>query len=125
MGFWRIGDEKAALKDEEDKTCIQVTGQPYTHDDILICATYGHIYAVRKIDGSEIWDTKFPTGVLGGIISIFITDTDKLIVGGLGKTVCMNLLTGQTIWINKMVVSMKCLLFTLKYTNIALKGIWI
>lgn len=104
MPFWN-SDEKAALRDEEDNVPIKVTDKSYTRDDILVCATHGHIYAVHKTNGSNIWDTKFPTGVMGNVISIFITDSDKVIVGGLGKTVCMDLLTGQTIWINKMPVS--------------------
>jgi outer membrane protein assembly factor BamB len=108
MPFWN-SDEKQSFTDESDNVSIRLTDQPYSRDDILICATHGHIYAVHKTTGSDIWDTKFPTGVMGNVISIFITDTDKLIVGGFGKTACMNLLNGQTIWINNMSVSVSFL----------------
>ncbi len=98
---------KSSNNSSENKTEYnKVNAQTYTRNDILICATHGHIYAIRKSNGTNIWDAKFPTSVSGGLISVFITDSDKLIFGGFGKTACMDLLTGNTIWVNNMPVSL-------------------
>lgn len=73
------------------------TSKPFTHNDILICSTQGNIYAIHKCDGSRIWKSKFPPGAIGGVVSLFITENDKLVVGANGKTSCMNLMNGQSI----------------------------
>ena len=102
LGAWR-NNEKASLKSkDEDDTSVRVTKEPFHRNEILICATYGHLYALRKSNGSILWDTKL--GVMGNVASVFITDTDKVIAAGLGKTICMDLFNGQRLWVNKMPV---------------------
>lgn len=104
MPFWN-SKGKEDPKNEKESHSVKPTEPAYTRDEILICATYGNIYAVQKINGLSIWHKKFPTGVMGRTISLFITDTDKLIVAGMGRTVCMDLFDGTVIWINRMIVS--------------------
>ncbi|KAG1437085.1 hypothetical protein G6F56_013276 [Rhizopus delemar] len=94
--------EKFQKKDSESDTEIEVYDNNYQRDDILLCATNGKIYALHKKSGSKLWGVKFPTGAMGGIISIFVTDYDKVIAGAYGKTACLNLMTGETLWVNKM-----------------------
>lgn len=77
----------------------------FNRNDVLICATHGKLYAIHKQDGTRLWRTKFPTGAYGGIVSLFVTDTDKLLAGAQGKTACVNLMNGETLWVNKMPVS--------------------
>ncbi|KAI9496570.1 hypothetical protein BDB00DRAFT_807875 [Zychaea mexicana] len=94
--------EKQALCDEREDSMTNVQA-PLKGDEILVAAINVKIYAVRKKDGARIWKAEAPTGGgSSGIISLFITDEDKLIVGGGGRTACMNLFTGETIWLNKM-----------------------
>ena len=85
---------------------------PFTRNDILVCATHGKIYAVHKRNGARIWRSDFPkgstslfsVGSMGGIVSIFITDQDDLIIASSGKTACLDLYTGAEKWVNKMKV---------------------
>ncbi|KAI8362584.1 hypothetical protein BD560DRAFT_404238 [Blakeslea trispora] len=53
-------------------------------------------------DGSRIWRADFPGGGYGSTVSVFVTDYDDLIVGADGKIACMNLMTGEKKWKNKM-----------------------
>ncbi|KAG0170472.1 hypothetical protein DFQ28_001731 [Apophysomyces sp. BC1034] len=96
--------EKGSLSDGDSDTCSIKTANDveFTRNGILLCATHGKIYGIHKKDGARLWRTKFPTGAMGGIVSIFITDTDKVLVGGNGKTACVSLQTGETLWVNKM-----------------------
>ncbi|KAI7898102.1 uncharacterized protein BX663DRAFT_565027 [Cokeromyces recurvatus] len=89
-------------EDEEEESFVETFPHIFDRNDILICATHGKIYAIHKRDGSRLWRAKFPTGGLGGIVSLFVTDTDRLIVGSRGRTASMDLMTGKTLWVNKM-----------------------
>ena len=87
----------------------------YTRNGILICATNGKIYALEKYTGVRIWRAEFPTGSksifstgsMGGVISIFISDQNRVIVGSMGKAGCLDLFTGKEIWVNKMKVNVQ------------------
>ena len=110
MGLFKSSEEKEALKqkyaeeDDEEDVPVQLTDKPFTRNDILVCATHGYIYAIHKSNGMNIWTAKFPKGAMGNVVSLFVTDEDKLIVGSRGRTAGMNLLNGQTLWLNKMPV---------------------
>ncbi|CAO3617836.1 unnamed protein product [Cunninghamella blakesleeana] len=91
--------EKKSL--QSDSTSFEEV-RPFKRNEVLICTTRGKIYAVSKKDGSRYWRKDYPVGKLGGIVSIFITDTDKVILGGNGKIACLDLFTGETKWINNM-----------------------
>ena len=95
---------KMTLDNVMTKESLVVTEKPFLRQDILICSTHGNIYAIHKSDGSRLWKAKFPTGSLGGVVSLFITENDKLIVGANRKTCCMDLLNGKVAWVNKMLV---------------------
>jgi outer membrane protein assembly factor BamB len=118
-------EEKSELfsdsKDSEDFSSVKyLTDKEFTRNSILICSTHGNIYAIHKSNGKRIWSKKFPSGAMGGVVSLFVTDDDKLIAGAKGKTACMNLMTGETLWINKMPASDHIYLFAfyyLKYTD--------
>ncbi|CAO3615377.1 unnamed protein product [Cunninghamella echinulata] len=74
----------------------------FNKNQVLMCTTHGKVYAVNKKDGSRLWRQDFPCSNLGGIVSLFVTDNDTVIVGGNGKTAAMDLYTGQTKWTNEM-----------------------
>ncbi|KAI8975625.1 hypothetical protein BDF20DRAFT_914517 [Mycotypha africana] len=100
-------DKKEKHNDNDDDagsdcSVVLAEGSNFNRNDILICATHGKIYAIHKRNGSRLWRANFPTGAFGGIVSLFVTDYDKLVVGANGKTACMNLFDGATIWVNKM-----------------------
>ncbi|KAI9468480.1 MAG: quinon protein alcohol dehydrogenase-like superfamily [Benjaminiella poitrasii] len=104
--FSRI-DKKQAYQDEVDTSdpedaSVVINQRSVNREDILICSTAGKIYAIHKRDGSRIWRSDFPTGAMCGIVSLFVTDTDKLIVGARGRTAAMDLMTGKELWVNKM-----------------------
>ncbi|KAI9311969.1 hypothetical protein BX666DRAFT_1991398 [Dichotomocladium elegans] len=70
--------------------------------EVLVIASHGRIYAVHKRDGHRLWRRPFPASSMGTAISLFITDQERLIAASNGKTVAMDLFTGETLWINKM-----------------------
>ncbi|ORY97893.1 quinon protein alcohol dehydrogenase-like superfamily [Syncephalastrum racemosum] len=98
-----FGKEKEkAFEDDDSDSAVSCSNRSFNRNEVLLCATHGKIYAIHKEDGARLWRAKFPTGAMGGIVSLFVTDYDRLIVGGNGKTACMDLFTGETIWVNKM-----------------------
>jgi hypothetical protein len=44
-------------------------------------------------------------GRTGGLVSLFISDTDQLLASAFGKTCCLDLFTGAHRWTNNMDVS--------------------
>ncbi|KAI7884718.1 uncharacterized protein EV154DRAFT_522038 [Mucor mucedo] len=98
MGFF-TGNEKDT-EDQSDCSLSFSTERAFTKNDILICASYGNIYAIHKTDGSGLWKSPFKAG--GGVISLFVTDSDKIIAGAFGKTACFDLMNGSMIWSNNM-----------------------
>lgn len=93
-------------KNEDDKSepeSTLFTTDKFSRTDILICASNGCIYAIHKQDGTKLWKTKIDRSA--AVISIFVTDSDKVVAGGFGKTHCIDLMTGNIIWTNKMPVS--------------------
>lgn len=99
--------EKSGGEEEEDHSdteTILMGDSNFNPNDILICATHGKIYAIHKRNGARLWRANFPTGAWGGIVSLFVSDTDKLLVGSRGRTACLKLTTGETLWVNKMPV---------------------
>jgi outer membrane protein assembly factor BamB len=97
--------EKSKPENKLDTESI-VLGEPDLNpNDILICSTHGKIYAIHKRNGSRLWRSDFPGGSLGGgIVSLFVTDNDKLLVASRGRTACVKLTTGEPLWFNKMPV---------------------
>lgn len=96
-------DEKKSL-DKDNASLESQEVRPFSRNQVIICATHGKLYAVHKKDGSRLWRQGFPTGVLGGVVSIFVTDDDTVLVGGAGKTACLDLFTGASKWVNTMKV---------------------
>ncbi|KAI8086708.1 uncharacterized protein BX664DRAFT_265808 [Halteromyces radiatus] len=94
-------DEKKSLDSDSISLENNYTGK-FTRNQVLLCSTHGKIYAINKKDGSRFWRQDFPTGAMGGIVSLFITDQDTVIIGGNGKTACLDLFTGEPRWVNKM-----------------------
>ncbi|KAI8990989.1 hypothetical protein BDF20DRAFT_903893 [Mycotypha africana] len=74
---------------------ITTSSQPFrkksdfSSTDVLICATHGKIYALHKLNA------------FGGAISLFIEEQNKLFAGAGGKIACLNVLTGDTMWVNR------------------------
>ena len=72
--------------------------------DIIVCARRDKVYAVHKKDGRRLWRIKSPIGSSGGIISIFVTEDFKVLLGANGKAACIELMTGKQVWTQKMKV---------------------
>lgn len=72
--------------------------------EILICATHGNVYALRKRDGTLLWKVESPTGTaMSGILSIFVVpESNQILVAGGGKVACLDMTRGNTLWMNKM-----------------------
>jgi outer membrane protein assembly factor BamB len=101
-----LDDKKNSFDDNEslESNSTRQEGRTFGRHEVLLCATHGKIYAIHKKDGARCWRQDFPTGALGGIVSLFVTDNDTVIVGGNGKTASLDLFTGVTTWVNKMKV---------------------
>ncbi|ORX43192.1 hypothetical protein DM01DRAFT_1329790 [Hesseltinella vesiculosa] len=93
-------NEKQALKENENT--LEQNGRPFELRDALFCTTHGSIYAISKSDGSRFWQAKFPAHSFLALISIFVTDNAKVIVGCNGRTACLDAYTGQVKWVNHM-----------------------
>lgn len=90
--------------DASDTGSIEFQQNGFNRNDILVCATHGKIYAIHKRTGARIWRTDFPTGGQGGVVSLFVTDYNTVIAGARGRTACLDLMTGNPVWVNKMPV---------------------
>lgn len=104
-----LDDKKTPLDDNDslESTSTRQETLSFGRNEVLLCATHGKIYAIHKKDGTRCWRQDFPTGALGGIVSLFVTDNDTVIVGGNGKTASLDLFTGVSTWVNKMKVNMR------------------
>ena len=70
------------------------------HDDVLFVGTYGHVSAVDKRSGNELWRTSLPrTGYM--IVSIVYED-DTLFVGSGGHVFALDPTTGDILWRNNL-----------------------
>ncbi|CDH49313.1 hypothetical protein RO3G_05596 [Lichtheimia corymbifera JMRC:FSU:9682] len=99
--MFSLSKKKEAGFSDSDSESVEITETPsFQRNDILVCATYGKVYAVHKRNGSRLWRAQF--GAAGGVVSLFITDYDRVIAAGNGKTTCLDLYTGHQLWINKM-----------------------
>ncbi|GAA5806534.1 hypothetical protein HPULCUR_012070 [Helicostylum pulchrum] len=72
--------------------------KPFHSNELLICATKGCVFALRKTNGYIVWKLKIGSSTC--IISLFITGDDTIIAGTLNKTFSIDLITGKTNWIN-------------------------
>lgn len=69
-------------------------------ENLLVCSTAGKIYAISKIDGSQIWKTEL-CGVHDGVGSLFVSG-DKVYVGMNGCLIALNLIKGTEVWRNSL-----------------------
>ncbi|KAI9311970.1 hypothetical protein BX666DRAFT_881786 [Dichotomocladium elegans] len=104
MGGFSTKKKEAGFDSDSEtaSTSPSIPSQSFERHDILVVATHRNIYAVHKRNGSRLWRSKFPAGMTGGVISLFITDQDKLVAAGNGKTAALDLFTGDMLWLNKM-----------------------
>ncbi|KAI7852587.1 hypothetical protein BDC45DRAFT_570856 [Circinella umbellata] len=113
MTWLKSKEEKTGFDNHSDDniSTISVAGpSSFSRNDILLCSTRGNIYAVHKHTGARLWRADFPTGSTsffasgsgGGIVSMFITDEDRVIIAAAGKAAALELLTGKVLWVNKM-----------------------
>lgn len=58
-----------------------------------------------------------PGGRTGGLVSLFINDTDQLLASAFGKTCCLDLFTGAHRWTNNMDVGSICIEFDADLEN--------
>ncbi|KAI9268273.1 hypothetical protein BDA99DRAFT_558437 [Phascolomyces articulosus] len=70
-----------------------------TRNGILICATYGRIYAIHKKSGENLWMAEYPTNTFyGSTASVFITDQDSVLVATNSKASCLDLFNSTIKW---------------------------
>lgn len=86
-----------------DSKISTLSSKEFSLNDIIVSACNGTIYALDKRDGARLWKTKIKSSV--DVISLYITEDNKLLAGARGKTYSLNLMTGEIIWTNKMPVS--------------------
>lgn len=112
MNICVLPEMKQKTKRQRDHVSMRVlrdeqsgTGPEFDRHDILLCATRGRVYAIHKQDGRRLWRVKLRTGSSSAIQSIYVTENDKVLVGGNGRVACIELMTGSLVWIQKMPVS--------------------
>ena len=70
------------------------------HDDLLFVGTYGHVSAIDKRNGDELWRTSLPgTGYM--IVSIVYED-ETLFVGSGGHVFALDPSRGDILWSNRL-----------------------
>ncbi|KAG2229142.1 hypothetical protein INT48_008094 [Thamnidium elegans] len=72
----------------------------FTRDDMLICAVNGYAYAIHKKDGTILWEKYI--AITAAVISVYVTDNDRVIAAAVGVTHSIDLMTGEIIWSNDM-----------------------
>ncbi|KAI9469299.1 hypothetical protein BDB00DRAFT_265170 [Zychaea mexicana] len=98
--IFAIGNKRKKKVDPEEE---EISLEPsIKSSDIIVCARGEKIYAVHKEDGCRLWRIKSPIGSSGGIISIYVTEDYKVLLGAKGKTACIELRTGKHVWTQKM-----------------------
>ncbi|KAI8974046.1 hypothetical protein BDB01DRAFT_854005 [Pilobolus umbonatus] len=93
------------MYNSNEKSCKSIPDVSYPRNrikkaSILVCSSQGTIFALNKTDGSFIWSIKFPARCVANIVSLLVTDSDTVIAGTTGATVCMDLFTGAIKWRN-------------------------
>ncbi|KAI8145364.1 hypothetical protein BJV82DRAFT_603396 [Fennellomyces sp. T-0311] len=106
--------EKDASLDNDNDTGsnLQTTVKA---DEILVFGLATKIYGLRKEDDARIWRADAPTGITAVRLSMFVTNDNRLVVGGSGRTACIDLRTGQIKWPNKMPVIFPLILHFMQY----------
>ena len=105
--IWRCCSKKQKKKinkKDDDNSSIISLEPSIKSSDIIVCARRDKIYAVHKEDGRRLWRIKSPIGSSGGIISIYVTEDYKVLLGASGKAACIELRTGKHLWTQKMKV---------------------
>lgn len=90
--------------DSSNSSSSNFYGSTLSPQEILICATRGNVYALSKRNGTQLWKVESPTGTaMSGILSIFVVpESRQVLVAGGGKTACLDMTRGHTVWMNKM-----------------------
>ncbi|KAI8387966.1 uncharacterized protein BYT42DRAFT_215850 [Radiomyces spectabilis] len=103
MNFFKSAKEKEAFGDDSDsESQVHLDSSDFKRSDVLLCGTHGNVYAIRKEDGHRLWRAKIRNSAVASVIALFVTDTDKVLAAGGGRTVCLDLYTGTALWVNKM-----------------------
>ena len=77
-----------------------MTRRVRNHDDVLFVGTHGHVSALDKRTGNELWRTSLPrTGYM--IVSIVYED-ETLFVGSGGHVFALDPSNGHILWKNKL-----------------------
>ncbi|KAI8061602.1 hypothetical protein BC940DRAFT_279635 [Gongronella butleri] len=93
------------IKTDDINAPVGLNGRAVTFNDVLVCSTFGNIYAISKTDGSRYWRQTYPAKGSPqpiAIVSIFITEQGNVIAGANGSVVCFDLFTGRIKWKNMM-----------------------
>lgn len=65
----------------------------------LFLTTNGHLAALDRGTGAELWRMTLPKGHWGGLVSLVLSDT-RLYAGCFGRAYAIDRVTGATLWIN-------------------------
>ena len=66
--------------------------------EAVFLGTHGHVVAVERTTGRELWRTKLE----GGDFVNLLLDADRIIATTKGKAFCVDAATGQLLWKNDM-----------------------
>ena len=70
------------------------------HDDLLFASTYGHVSAIDKRSGDELWRTSLPG--TGYLVASMVYEDETLFVGTGGHVFALDPSTGRILWENRM-----------------------
>lgn len=82
----------------------------HSADDLIFVGLNSFVSALNKFNGQIIWRTNISS--MSGIPLSVIYTNGKILVGAVGKVVCLDALTGQELWTNK--------LPGLRYSNVSI-----
>lgn len=66
--------------------------------DLLFVGINGHVIAINKGDGSEVWRTKLKSGS----ITVVSSDHSRIYAAASGHLFCLDKATGEQIWTNSL-----------------------
>ncbi len=70
------------------------------HDELLFVGTHGHVLALNKANGREVWATSLPkTGY--SLVSILVDDGVLFCASG-GRTFALDISNGEVLWTNQL-----------------------
>ena len=70
--------------------------------ELLFVGVKGHVVALSRLDGAEVWKTKLAGGIsfVGERFVTVLVDGDRIYAHSYGKLFCLDSETGSPLWTN-------------------------